>query len=75
LNSEITWSLDTLQKWTLGLVGYDILKKNQNIDRNFFGNSFSETRQNSITRFFMFSVKYSIRKGKKKPESRRRHWG
>lgn len=75
LNSEIAWSLDTLEKWTLGLVGYDILNKNQNIDRNFFGNSFSETRQNSITRFFMFSVKYSIRKGKKKRESRRRHWG
>ncbi|MFT5724360.1 MAG: hypothetical protein ACI9JN_001479 [Bacteroidia bacterium] len=75
LNSEIQWSLDSNERWTLGVIGYDILNQNQNIDRNFFGNSFSETRQNSITRFFMFSVKYSIRKGKKKQQKRSRHWG
>lgn len=75
LNAEINWTLDSMQKWTLGLIGYDILNQNQNIDRNFFGNSFSETRQNAITQFFMFSAKYSIRKGKKKQAARRRHWG
>ena len=75
LNSEVTYQLDSIGRWTLGVIGYDILNKNQNIDRNFFGNSFSETRQNAITRFFMFSVKYSIRKGKKKQGARRRYWG
>lgn len=74
LNAEVRWSLDTLEKWSLGVIGYDILNQNQNIDRNFYGNSFSETRQNSITQFFMFSVKYSIRKGKKKEQRRMRHW-
>ena len=74
LNAEVRWSLDTLDKWSLGLIGYDILNQNQNIDRNFFGNSFSETRQNSITQFFMFSMKYSIKKGKKKEQRHMRHW-
>jgi hypothetical protein len=75
LNAEIEWKLDTLNRWSVGLIGYDIFNQNQNIDRNFFGNSFSETRQNSITRFFMLSAKYSIRKGKKKEKGNRRYWG
>ncbi len=74
LNAEVQWNLDSMDRWTLGVIGYDIFNQNQNIDRNFFGNSFSETRQNSITRFFMFSVKYTIRKGKKKDQGHRRHW-
>lgn len=73
LNTEIQYTLDSNDRWTLGVIGYDVLKQNQNIDRNFFGSSYSETRQNSITQFFMFSVKYSIRKGKKK-EERRHNW-
>lgn len=74
LNAEVRLSLDSNDKWSVGLIGYDILNQNQNIDRNFFGNSFSETRQNSITQFFMLSLKYSIKKGKKKEEHRRRYW-
>ncbi len=73
LNSGIEWSLDTMQKWTLSLIGYDMLKQAQVIDREFFGTSYFETRQNTITRFFMFNVAYSIKKGKKK-EERHRGW-
>jgi hypothetical protein len=72
LNSEITYNLDTNGRWQVGLIGFDMLNQNQNIDRNFFSNSFMETRQNSITRFFMFNLKYTIRRGKKKQESGRR---
>lgn len=74
LNAEISWSLDTLEKWTIGLVGYDILKQNQSINRNFYAGSYSETRQNTITRFFMLTAKYSIRRGKKKEKQRGNHW-
>jgi len=72
LNSEITFNLDTNGRWQVGLIGFDMLNQNQNIDRNFFSNSFMETRQNSITRFFMYNLKYTIRRGKKKQESGRR---
>lgn len=74
LNAGIDWRLDSLQKWTISLTGYDMLKKAQLINRNFFGNAFSETRQNTITRFFMFSLSYSIKKGKKKEEPRGLDW-
>ncbi len=73
-NSELTWGLDSNERWTIGIKGFDILNQNQSIDRNFYGNSYSETRQNTITRFFMLTAKYSIRRGKKK-KSRNRHWG
>ena len=65
LNAGIEWSLDSLEKWQLSLVGYDMLNKARSIDRYFFSNGYSETRQNTLTRYFMFNVSYSIRKGKK----------
>ncbi|MBO6517156.1 MAG: TonB-dependent receptor [Bacteroidia bacterium] len=73
LNSELSWTLDSNARWTIGLAGFDMLNKNQSIDRNFYGSTYSETRQNTITRFFMLKVKYSIRRGKKK-QPQRRQW-
>lgn len=64
LNAGIQWSLDSLEKWQLSLVGYDMLNKARSIDRYFFSNGYSETRQNTLTHYFMFNVSYSIRKGK-----------
>jgi hypothetical protein len=74
LNSSIEYALDSNDRWIIGIDGFDLLNKNQAIDRNFFGNSFSETRQNTLTRYMMFHLIYSIKKGKKKEERHGRHW-
>lgn len=66
LNSGITWAIDSSNTWELSLLGYDILNRAQSIDRNFFSNGYSETRLNTLTRYFMINLAYSIRKGKKK---------
>jgi hypothetical protein len=73
LNSEISVELDTNSRWTIGVTGFDMLNKFQSIDRNFTATRYSETRQNTVTRFFMLNLKYSIRKGKKK-QQRRNGW-
>jgi len=68
MNSGIEWALDSTDTWNISLTGYDLLNKAQTIDRVFFSNGFSETQQNTLTRFFMLSVSYGIRKGEKKPK-------
>ncbi|MFT5479853.1 MAG: hypothetical protein ACI9NN_000813 [Bacteroidia bacterium] len=73
LNAGMEYKLDSNDRWIISVDGFDLLNKNQKIDRNFFGNSFSETRQNTLTRYIMFNLIYSIRKGKKK-EERGRQW-
>ncbi|MCB9262569.1 MAG: carboxypeptidase regulatory-like domain-containing protein [Flavobacteriales bacterium] len=72
INSKLSYHLDTTNRWIVRFSAYDMLKKNQSINRNFYGNSYSETRQNNITRYFMFSVEYAIRKGKQKEQVLRR---
>jgi len=72
VNAGLSWGLDSLQKWELSITAYDMLKRAQNIDRNFFGNGYTETRQNTLTRYFLFSLSHTIKKGKKKQERRRR---
>lgn len=73
-NAEVSVGLDTVDRWTLTLTGFDMLNQNQSISRNFYSTTYSETRQNTITRFFMVGVRYSIRKGKKKELHRGPRW-
>ncbi|MBI1307388.1 MAG: outer membrane beta-barrel protein [Bacteroidetes bacterium] len=73
LNSTIDWKLDSLNKWTISVNAYDMMNRAKSINRNFFGNTYTETRQNTLTRYLMFNVIYAIKKGKKKEEEGR-HW-
>ncbi|MCB0733161.1 MAG: outer membrane beta-barrel protein, partial [Bacteroidetes bacterium] len=73
VNSSLECRLDSNQRWIIGINAYDMLKKAQSINRNFFNNTYSEIRQNTLTRYFMFNVSYSIKKGQKE-EERHRRW-
>ena len=69
LSSEITYSIDTLGKWSIGLEAFDILDRNTQLWRNWNQNSFSQSQSLSITRYLMATIRYKIKKPvKKKPE-------
>ena len=74
MNSGLEWGIDSAKNWVASITAYDVLKRAQNIDRNFFGNGYTETRQNTLTRFFMISLAHTIKKGKKKQSGQRRRW-
>ncbi|PCJ65204.1 MAG: hypothetical protein COA58_10085 [Bacteroidetes bacterium] len=68
ISSEISYYLDSNQRWSIGAKAYDILDQNQNIWRNWSSNRFVQSQNLAIQRYFMATVRYKIKKApKKKP--------
>ncbi len=66
LSSQINYSLDTLNRWTIGIKGFDILDKNTNISRSWSQNSFRQFENLTIRQYFMATIRYNIKKPKGK---------
>ena len=69
LSSEINFFLDKNQKWALGVKGFDLLDKNQNLWRWWSGNSFTEYQSNAVRRYVMLNVTYKIKKQSEQPQT------
>ena len=74
LGSSITYSLDTKQRWSIGLTAFDILDKNTNIWRSWGQNRFSQRQNLMIQRYFMATIRYNIKKPKSREKGRRRDY-
>ena len=68
LQSEVLWTVDPQQKWSIGIKAVDIFNKNQNLWRYWGSNRFIESRNNAVQRYFMASIIYKIKKPSKEAE-------
>ena len=62
LSSELQFFMDKDKRWSLGIEAFDILDQNQNLWRWWTNNTFVESRSNSIRRYVMGKLTYSIKK-------------
>lgn len=64
LTSSISYGLDSMQRWSIGLKAFDILDENQNLMRYWDANRFVQSQNIAIQRYVMFTIRYKIKQPK-----------
>lgn len=73
LNASINKNLGKYDEWEIGIEGYDLLNKNTQINRTITANTVVDSRNDIISRYFLFRVSYmfnSTFRTKKKDETK-----
>ena len=65
-SAEISWALDTNQRWSIGAKAFDIFDQNQNIWRNWSGNRYVQSQNLALSRYIMATIRYRIKKPAKR---------
>lgn len=60
MNASISKRFGKYDDWTVGVEGYDLLNENTNINRTFTANTIVDSRNDIISRYFLFRVTYSF---------------
>ncbi|MGB0850984.1 MAG: hypothetical protein ACPGTP_07045, partial [Bacteroidia bacterium] len=69
VSSNLSYSIDTNNRWSIGIKAFDLLDKNRNIWRYWGQNRFIQSQNMVVRQYFMATVRYKIKKPvKKKPE-------
>lgn len=58
LNAAINKNFGKYDEWEIGIEGYDLLNKNTQISREITANTIVDTRNDIISRYFLFRVSY-----------------
>ena len=62
LTSQLSYSMDSSDRWSIGLKAFDILDQNQNLWRYWTANRFIQSQNLAVRRYVMFTVRYKIKK-------------
>lgn len=58
MNASVSKSIGKYNQWTLGVEGYDLFNKNTQINRTITANTIVDSRNDIISRYFLFRVTY-----------------
>lgn len=70
LHSDISYFIGKDMRWAVGIRAHDILNQNSNVWRYWTANSFIESRNNDITRYFGLTLRYKIKKPSKESDEK-----
>lgn len=60
-SAQLMYTIDAKKQWSVGIRGFDLLKRNQNLWRWWDVNSFTQFQTNALQRYVLFNVRYNVK--------------